>query len=148
MVYDMKNLHKEMKDDKGVNHDISFTLLPGKLVRAEGQPAVTDTTVNKVYDKTLQVLQFFREVFQYDSLNGQLMPVASSVHTSWNMLNASWLGVDDSEVPNIVYNQMAYGEGLPGLINGFENSLDVIGHEMTVRYHLASSLNIAETLLT
>ena len=127
-VYNMQGLTKF--SDKKV--DISYTLLPGKLVRAEGQAAVSDKAVNDVYDHTLQILQFFQTVFQYQSLDGHNMPVVCSVHTSWNLLNASWIGIDTDVTPNVTYNQMAYGDGLPAVFAGFTNSLDVIGHEMTV----------------
>jgi Zn-dependent metalloprotease len=141
-VYTMEGLSKssDKKNDKGVFPDITYTLLPGKLVRGEGQVAVSDKTVNQVYDNTLQVLQFFQTVFQYNSLNGQNMPVVSSVHAKWNLLNASWYGVDTTETPNVTYNQMVYGDGLPGILLGFANCLDVIGHEMMVNKPFATDI--------
>ena len=107
------------------------SILPGKLVRAESQTAVADKTVNEAYDNCLKVLQFFRTNFAYDSLNGQNMPVVSSVHFGVKYQNASWVGIDASVTPPKVYNQMLYGDGRAPLFN-FTNCLDVMGHEMTV----------------
>jgi hypothetical protein len=105
--------------------------LPGNLVRAESQEPVEDQAANEVYDNCYKVLEFYRENFDYDSLNGQNMPVVSSVHFGVNYQNASWIGVDPSATPPKVYNQMIYGDGADPLFN-FTKSLDVIGHEMTV----------------
>src|SRR5438045_3974727 len=52
-----------------VQIDLSRMLLPGKLVRAEGQPASKDKTVNEAYDNCLKVLQFYKEIFNYISLD-------------------------------------------------------------------------------
>jgi Zn-dependent metalloprotease len=133
-VYDMESQVKTTQDkDKEV--DITYTLLPGKLIRTEGQKAATDKAVNDVYDNALKVLDFFRTVFKYDSLDGKNMPVVSSVHYKKFYMNASWLGVDTDTTPPKPYNQMVYGDGFAQLLSNFTNSLDVIGHEMTVSDH-------------
>jgi Zn-dependent metalloprotease len=125
-VYDMETREKK---DKGA--DITYTLLPGKLARSEGQAVASDKAVNEVYDNCLKVLQFFQKIFNYNSLNGQNMPVVSSVHYKKDYQNASWIGVDTGVNPNVTYNQMVYGDGGGDLVN-FTNCIDVMGHEMTV----------------
>jgi Zn-dependent metalloprotease len=100
----------------------SLELLPGKPVRLEGQPAVEDKAVNEAYDNCLKVLDFFKKVFNYTSLDGQNMPVISSVHFSQDYANAMWTGSAE---------QMIYGDGNTVLYN-FTACIDVIGHEMTV----------------
>ena len=123
-VYDVEN--KEIKF-LGGQIDLSRTLLPGKLVRAEGQPASKDKTVNEAYDNCLKVLQFYKETFKYTSLDGNNMPVVSSVHYEKDYQNAGWYGV----IMGKTYNQMVYGDGA-GVLYNFTNCIDVIGHEITV----------------
>ena len=123
-VYDVEN--NEFKVLLG-RVDLSRTLLPGKLVRAEGQPASKDKTVNEAYDNCLKVLQFYKEIFKYTSVDGNNMPVVSSVHYEKDYQNAGWYGVIEDKT----YNQMAYGDGA-GVLYNFTNCIDVIGHEITV----------------
>lgn len=126
-IYDMKS--QVNKPQPGV--DLTYRLLPGELVYSEGQDSVTDKAVNQVHDNSLKVLQFYQKVFQYNSLDGQNMPVVSSVHFEKNFQNASWYGTDSNQNPPKVYNQMIYGDGGHDLVN-FTNCIDVIGHEITV----------------
>ena len=114
-----------------MNHSFSAGMLPGRPVRLEGQSKVVDRAVNEVYDNCKKVLEFFRDKFNYLSLNGANMPVVSSVHFGTNYQNASWVDYDRSVTPRRVVNQMIYGDGADPLFN-FTTSLDVIGHEMTV----------------
>jgi Zn-dependent metalloprotease len=123
-VYDMEN-----REDKKLSGRIDFTPspLPGKLVRAEGQPASKDKNVNESYDNCLKVLQFYKEIFNYTSLDGQNMPVVSSVHYEKDYQNAAWYGLYRGKT----LNQMVYGDGA-GVLYNFTNCLDVMGHEITV----------------
>ena len=111
-VYDME--HQGNEDDLGP--------LPGKPVRVEGQAPTEDVSVNQAYDNCLKVLEFYKKIFNYTSLDNKNMPVTSSVHFSQNYGNAFW--IDD-------YQQMLYGDGDDFLYH-FTACLDVIGHEMTV----------------
>ena len=104
------------------NDSSTFRLLPGKPIRVEGQPPAHDKNVNEAYDNCLQVLQFYKKVFDYNSLDNNNMPVSSSVHFARNFGNAFWL---DGK------RQMVYGDGSKLLYN-FTGCVDVIGHEMTV----------------
>jgi Zn-dependent metalloprotease len=126
-VFDMAGLFEKQGDV-----DVSDKFLPGKPVRSEGQAAVADKAVNQVYDHTKEVLEFLHSVFKYNSVDGQNLPIVSSVHSLSVMLNASWVGVDTKAVPPKKYNQMLYGDGLPGVMEDFTDCVDVIGHEMMV----------------
>lgn len=54
--------------------------LPGKLVRAEGEPAVKDKTVNEAFDNVGAVLEFYKEHFKWKSIDNRNADVISSVH--------------------------------------------------------------------
>ena len=123
MIYDLK--HKPILDAKG--NIPNFNDLPGQLVRSEGQAASKDPPVNEVYDNCLTVLKFFQTNFGYNSLNGQNMPIISSVHFATDYVNAFWLSADRTHT----WNQMVYGDG-GKLVGNFTKAIDVIGHEMTV----------------
>ncbi|GAB1317836.1 Protease PrtS [Madurella fahalii] len=113
-VYDMQN-------GGNAEDPSSFDLLPGKEARMEGQDATSDEEVNEAYDMALQVLQFYKKFFNYDSLDGQAMEVKSSVHFGKKLGNAFWLGG---------LEQMVYGDG-NSFLHNFTGCIDVIGHEMT-----------------
>lgn len=93
--------------------------LPGKQVRAEGQPPVADEATNQAYDNTGVVLDFFRQVFGRSSIDGEGMPVHSSVHYGRDFTNAMWTG-----------RQMVFGDGHSDHIIGFTHSLDITAHEL------------------
>ncbi|KAK5987801.1 Extracellular metalloprotease [Cladobotryum mycophilum] len=107
-VYDAN--HTEDEDD-----------LPGKLIRAEGQKKSDDKAVNEAFDNVGIVLDFYKEKFQWKSIDNKNMDVISSVHFGEGYENAFW---DPDE------RQMVYGDGAEFLGN-FTGCIDVIGHEMT-----------------
>jgi Zn-dependent metalloprotease len=94
--------------------------LPGRLVRAEGAPAVADRTVNLAYDNIGRTLDFYREVLGRNSLDGHGMAVAASVHFGHAYPNAMWNG-----------QEMLFGDGDGEHIRGFAQSLDIVAHELT-----------------
>jgi len=93
--------------------------LPGKLVRAEGDPPVRDKTVNLVYDLTGNVFDFYLNAFQRNSIDGQGGPIISTVHHRRKFNNAFWNG-----------SQMVFGDGDGNLFISFTD-LAVIGHELS-----------------
>lgn len=105
LVYDMKNRQSP---------------LPGKLVRSESDIAVTDDAVNEAYDYSGVVYDFYKEVFQRNSLDDRGMSLISSVHQGRRYNNAFWNG-----------EQMAYGDGDGRIFIRFTKGLDVVGHELT-----------------
>jgi Zn-dependent metalloprotease len=96
------------------------TELPGTVVRGEGDPAGTDIAVNEAYDGAGATYDFFKEVFERNSIDDQGLRLDSTVHYSQNYDNAFWNG-----------QQMVYGDGDGELFNRFTISIDVIGHELT-----------------
>lgn len=94
--------------------------LPGKLVRREGVPPVSDSAVNEAYDHAGITYDFYKQLFNRNSLDNRGMQLISSVHVGRNYNNAFWNG-----------RQMAYGDGDGQIFIQFTKALDVVGHEMT-----------------
>jgi Zn-dependent metalloprotease len=98
----------------------SFVDLPGTLVREEGDRATKDPAVNEAYNHSGYTYDFYRRVFDRNSLDDRGMSLVSSVHLGQRLNNAFWTG-----------EQMAYGDGDGSLFLRFTKSLDVVGHELT-----------------
>jgi Zn-dependent metalloprotease len=93
---------------------------PGLLVRAEGDPPSTDPAVNEAYDYSGTTYEFYDQIFNRNSLDGQGLPLISSVHFGFALNNAFWNG-----------QQMQYGDGDGFAFQRFTRSLKVVGHELT-----------------
>jgi len=120
--------HRQVFDMEGEGDpDFPGFSLPGTLVRDEGDAPVADQTVNETYDNTKIVLDFYKTMFGWNSINGSGMPVKSSVHFGRMFGNAFWNG-----------RQMVYGDG-SDLIYNFTKAIDVIGHEITVSLFLETT---------
>jgi Zn-dependent metalloprotease len=78
-------------------------MLPGRLVRSEGEPPTADPCVNEAYDFSGDTYDFYLERFGRNSLD-----------------NAFWDG-----------GQMAYGDGDGVVFQCFTRSLEVVAHELT-----------------
>ncbi|KAM0472819.1 hypothetical protein ACHAPX_008496 [Trichoderma viride] len=102
-------------------HVSSQAELPGKLVRAEGDKKAKDNTANEAYDNVGTVLEFFKDIFDWKSIDDKNADIISSVHFGEQYENAFW----DSEE-----RQMVFGDGGEFLGN-FTRCVDVIGHELT-----------------
>jgi len=96
------------------------THVPGMIVRSEGDPVAPDTAVDEAYDAAGVTYEFYRDVFQRDSINDHGLHLISSVHYSHDFDNAFWNGL-----------QMVYGDGDGEVFGRFTTCLDVIGHELT-----------------
>jgi Zn-dependent metalloprotease len=94
--------------------------LPGKLVRREGEKRQKDPAVNEAYDYSGDTYDFYKEVFDRNSLDDRGMSLISSVHVGKNYANAFWDG-----------EQMAYGDGDGRTFVRFTKALDVVAHELT-----------------
>ena len=90
------------------------------VVRGEGQPPVADVAVNEAYDGLGQTFEFYLEVYQRNSINGQGLPLNAYVHYGQGYDNAFWDG-----------QEMIFGDGDGTAFNRFTIALDVIGHELT-----------------
>ena len=94
--------------------------LPGTLARAEGEAKSSDADVNRAYDGSGATFKLYLNVYKRNSLDGQGMPLISSVHYGSRYNNAFWDG-----------EQMAYGDGDGTLFRSFTRSPTVIGHELS-----------------
>ena len=94
--------------------------LPGRLVRAEGAPAVADVEVDEAYDGLGATYDFYADVYDRRSIDDAGMHLDASVHYGRRYDNAFWNGA-----------QMVFGDGDGDLFNRFTVSLDVIAHELT-----------------
>jgi Zn-dependent metalloprotease len=94
---------------------------PGTIVRAEGQPEVTDAAINQAYDGLGRTYTYYWDVFQRDSIDGQGMPLLGLVHYASNYGNAFW---DNA-------GHMFFGDGDGVLLKQTTAGIDVIGHELT-----------------
>lgn len=99
-----------------LNHEV----LPGTLVRSEGGAPTRDTPADQAYDGAGTVWQFYKDVFDRDSLDDRGLRLDSTVHYGAQYDNAFWNGT-----------QMIYGDGDGRLMHHFTGAIDVIGHEMT-----------------
>ena len=93
----------------------------GTLARAEGQPAVSDASINQAYDNFGSTYQLYWDVFHRDSIDNQGMAIAGLVHYGTKYDNAFWDG----------QGHMFFGDGDGQLLTDTTKGLDVIGHELT-----------------
>jgi Zn-dependent metalloprotease len=102
------------------------TTLPGQVVRQEGGPATGDAAADEAYVGAGATYDLYWDIYQRSSVDGNGMPLNSTVHYDKNYENAFWNG-----------QQMVYGDGdedLPAeqrIFNRFTIAIDVIGHELT-----------------
>ena len=61
---------------------------PGTLVRREGQPPVTDKAVNEAYDNAGIVLKFYKDLFEWNSIDDKNMDIIQTVHYGEEYQNA------------------------------------------------------------
>jgi Zn-dependent metalloprotease len=96
------------------------TSLPGRLVRAEGDPPTSDAAADEAYDGAGATYDFYEAAYERSSIDDRGMRLDSSVHYGSGYDNAFWSG-----------SQMVYGDGDGRLFQRFTKCVDVIGHELT-----------------
>jgi Zn-dependent metalloprotease len=94
--------------------------LPGREVRSEGAPAVSDASVNRAYDGLGATFELYLSVYKRHSIDGRGLPLKASVHFGRKYQNAYWDG-----------SQMVFGDGDGVIFLDFTRPVDVIGHELT-----------------
>jgi Zn-dependent metalloprotease len=94
--------------------------LPGTLVQREGQKAKGGKPVTEAYDYSGSTYNFFKDIFDRNSIDTRGMKLDSTVHYGEDYNNAFWNGT-----------QMVYGDGDGDIFERFTKSIDVIGHELT-----------------
>lgn len=95
-------------------------VLPGKVVRKEGEDSNKDVSVDEAYDGSGKTFEFFSKVYGRNSIDDRGMELISTVHFGRNFANAFWNG-----------KQMTYGDGDGQIFNRFTAVIDVVGHEIS-----------------
>lgn len=95
-------------------------ILPGRLIRGEGQPVSGDPAVDEAYAALGATFDFFADVFDRNSIDDAGMALDATVHFGRDYNNAFWNSA-----------QMVFGDGDQLLFNRFTIALDVIGHELS-----------------
>lgn len=91
-----------------------------KLVRKEGDAATGDQDVNSAYDFAGVTRDFYKNVLNRNSIDGQGLDLILNVHYGVKYMNAYWDG-----------DEMTFGDGDGTIFIGFDRSLDVVAHELT-----------------
>ncbi|SPO04805.1 related to extracellular metalloproteinase [Cephalotrichum gorgonifer] len=113
-----RTFYRAIYDAKNSNFEFS---LPGTVARVEGERPVDDKAVNESYDNVGQVLQMFKDFFDWTSIDNENSHIISTVHFGDRYENAYW---DPDKM------QLVFGDGDEFLKN-FTGTVDVIGHELT-----------------
>jgi Zn-dependent metalloprotease len=87
--------------------------------RSENGPASSDEVVNRLFDGLGKTRDFFKDVFNRDSLDGNGIRLDGYVHFGVRHLNAGFNG-----------SVMLFGDGDDDQFTDFTKSLDVIAHEL------------------
>ncbi|MGW7100064.1 M4 family metallopeptidase [Streptomyces sp. NPDC054838] len=90
------------------------------LARSEDGPESADESANRAFGGLGLTRDFYKEVFQRDSIDGHGMRLDGYVHFSVKFNNAFWDG-----------RQMVFGDGDGKMLGDLTRSLDVIAHELT-----------------
>jgi Zn-dependent metalloprotease len=102
-------------------HDAAHSrMLPGRIVRTEGERRTRDEAVNEAYDGAGKTYDLFRRVYGRSSVDGRGLAIRSTVHYGKGFCNAHWNG-----------RQMIYGDGDGRYFRRFTSSVDVIAHEIS-----------------
>jgi Zn-dependent metalloprotease len=96
------------------------SLRAATIGRREDGRASTDGSVNRAFEGLGATREFYKEIFDRDSLNGHGMRILGYVHYGAGYNNAFWDG-----------REMIFGDGDGVLFTDFTKSLDVIAHELT-----------------
>ncbi|WP_432244777.1 M4 family metallopeptidase [Arthrobacter sp. G.S.26] len=94
-------------------------VLPGKLVRKEGEPDTGDLAQDEAYAGLGSTHRLYADVFGRNSVDGNGLGLDATVHFGKLYDNAFWDG-----------NQMVFGDGDGEVFDRFTKSLSVIGHEL------------------
>lgn len=90
------------------------------LVIEENGSDTEDSVANAAYHMSGYVRDYFFDVHNYNSMNGNGMDIISNVHYGMDYNNAYWDG-----------DEMTYGDGDGVKFRSFANAIDVVAHELT-----------------
>ena len=116
----LKKSAKTITVNREVYTALNKEVLPGKLLRKEGEKPIKDTDVNNVYDAAGFTWDYYYSVFGRNSIDGKGLKIIQSVHYGKKYDNAMWDG-----------QQMLYGDGDGKIFGTFTRDIDIIGHELT-----------------
>ncbi len=92
--------------------------LPGDQIEDPGNS--NDEAAKEAFDGAEATYNFYKDIYERNSIDDKGMCLISSVHFQENYDNALWNG-----------RQMIYGDGDGKIFERFTISIDVIGHELT-----------------
>ena len=93
--------------------------LKGTVVRTEGQGLTGDLAVDEAYTYIGNTWQFYKRLFNRNSIDGKGMSCSATVHYGNNYDNAFWNG-----------QRMVFGDGDGQIFQRFTKCQEVIGHEL------------------
>jgi Zn-dependent metalloprotease len=105
--------------NRSVYDAASSEILPGKLVRKEGEGPSGDPAADEAYDGLGNTHRLYADVFERNSIDGRGLALNATVHFGKLYDNAFWDGT-----------QMVFGDGDGEVFERFTKSLSVIGHEL------------------
>lgn len=91
-----------------------------RLVRAEGEDASGDASVDSAYERLGVTYDFFSHVLGRNSIDDRGMSLEGYVHYRRAYNNAFWYG-----------GRMVFGDGDGRVFSDFPGSIDVVAHELT-----------------
>ena len=96
--------------------------LPGTTVLVEYSDRISavEKAVYEAFRYSGDTYDFYKKIFNRNSVDGRGMRLESTVHYGNHYNNAFWNGT-----------QMVYGDGDQELFNRFTSCVDVVGHEIT-----------------
>ncbi|GGG22758.1 metalloprotease [Rhodococcoides trifolii] len=94
--------------------------LPGKTVRSEGDPDTGDLATDESYVGLGDTFTFYKDVYDWSSLDNKGLPLDATVHYGQDYDNAFWDG-----------SRMVFGDGDGEVFTRFTVSVGVIAHELT-----------------
>ncbi|WP_405982535.1 M4 family metallopeptidase [Streptomyces sp. NBC_00158] len=90
------------------------------MARSEDGPESSDEAVNRAFDALGLTRDFYKEIYQRNSIDDQGMRLNGFVHFGVRINNAFWDG-----------GEMLFGDGDGVEFSNLTGSLDVVGHELT-----------------
>lgn len=95
-------------------------ILPGRLVRREGEHDSGDLAVDEAYLGLGATYRLFWDIYARHSIDDDGMALLATVHYGQDYENAFWDG-----------QQMVFGDGDGELFNRFTVALDIVAHELS-----------------
>lgn len=95
-------------------------MLPGSLIRSEGDPPSGDPAVDEAFSGEGLTYFFYRDEYGRNSIDDRGLAMDATVHYGVRFNNAFWTG-----------HRMVYGDGDGAPFTRFTKDLDIIAHELS-----------------